>query len=151
MSDISDPIGKTKRPTNRWRFTVVVLLVVVAVIVIMRVRKVDDSALEKALEGTWTAVDPSDASLHRRDQPVTHEQLIIGADKKLTHVVELASEPGNPENDLWAWKVSKGRLYVRYLGEDASGQWLPGFAFSISDKAMSIRTKGHPPKKWTRS
>lgn len=126
------------------------LVVVVATLVMVQGRKVDDAALELALTGTWTAVEPNDASLHRREAPVTREQFIVRSDKTLTHVIELASQPGNAEKDLWAWKVSKGRLYMRFLGEDATGQWLPGLKFSVSEKALSLYIKGHPPKQWVR-
>ena len=150
MNDKADPSEKPNRSTARWGFAVVGLLVTIAAILILRGLRADDPALERSLVGTWTAVDPNDATLHRREVPVTHEQLVFQADETLTHIVELASKPGSPENDLWGWKVRKGRLYVRYLGEDAGGQWLPGFGFSVSDEALSIRVKGHPPKEWVR-
>jgi len=134
----------------KWKFAVAGLLVVVVGVVIAQSGTVDDDALAQALMGTWIAVDPSDASLHRRELPVSHEQLVIGKDGELTHVVELTSKPGNPDNDLWGWKVRKGRLYARFLGEDASGQWLPGIAFTVTDDALTMRVKGHPPKKWVR-
>jgi len=150
MSPHTNKAGKPNKPTSRWKFAVVGLLVVVLAFVIVGRREVDDDALARALAGTWTAVDPSDGSLHRRNLPVSHEQLVIGADGELTHVVELASNPGNPEYDLWGWKVRKGRLYARFQGEDASGQWLPGIAFAVSNDTLSMRIKGHPPKKWVR-
>lgn len=75
---------------------------------------------------------------------------MIQADGTLTHVVELASNPGTPDRDPWGWKIHKGRLYVRFLGEDASGQWLPGFAISVTDNTLSIHIKDHPPKTWGR-
>jgi len=150
MNEKDDLSGKPNRSNARWRLAGVGILVVVSAVVIMRGLRADDSALAKALTGKWTAVDPSNASFHRREVPVAREQLVIGEDGELTHVVELASKPGNPDNDLWGWKVRKGRLYVRYRGDDASGQWLPGIAFSVSDKALSMRLKGNPPKKWVR-
>gem|GEM_PF-1710841 len=146
-----DSPDSAKRSKSRRRLYFVGVVVVVAFgIVIGRSLKVDDDALAQALAGTWIAVDPSDASLHRRELPVSNEQLIIRSDGTLTHVVELASKPGQPENDAWGWKVRKGRLYVRFTGEDATGQWLPGFAFSVSDTRLSIRIKGHPAKQWVR-
>ncbi len=134
----------------RRGFAVVGLFVVGGVIFFGRGRDVDDATLARALVGDWPAVDPSDAMLHRRELPVAREHLAIRADGTLTHVIELESKPGNPEEDLWGWKVSKGRLYLRYLGDDASGQWLPGIALSVSDSEMSIQVKGRLPKKWVR-
>jgi len=127
-----------------------VVIIAGATAAVVRSRRVDDVALAKAFVGTWTAVDPNDASLHRRDVPVSREQIVALADGTLTHVIELASKPGSPERDHWDWKIKKGRLYVRFLGDDASGQWLPGFAFSVTDKAMSIRIKDRPAKQWLR-
>jgi len=134
----------------RWGLVVVGLIVVAVAVVIGRGRQADDAGLARALAGTWTATDPNDASLHRRELPVTHEQLVILADGTLTHLVELASKPGKPETDPWGWKVRKGRLYVQFRGDDASGQWLSGIPFSVSDEALSIRIKDHPPKEWVR-
>jgi len=150
MSEKADSSAKPNRLNTRWRFTLVGILVVVSAVVIWRGRMTEDAALERALAGTWTAVDPNDAALHRRELPVTQEQLDIRADGTLTHVVALASEPGSPNNDLWGWKVRKGRLYVRFLGEDGSGQSLPGFAFTVSDTMLSIRLKERPPKEFVR-
>jgi len=134
----------------RWRFVLAGLLVATLAIVIVKSRQIDDATLELAMARKWTAIDPHDAVFHRRDLPVASEQLDIHADGTLNHIIELASNPGNPENDLWGWKISKGRLYVQYRGEDAGGQWLPGFSFSVSDRALSIRIKGRLPKAWVR-
>jgi hypothetical protein len=150
MSEKPDLPETAKQSNVRLKYAALAILVLVGAVVVVRAGKVDDATLERSLAGTWTAVDPNDATLHRREVPVAREQLVFSADKKLTHIVELASKPGDPDNDPWGWKVRKGRLYVRFLGEDAGGQWLPGFAFSVSDTALSIRVKGHPPKKWVR-
>ncbi|MFQ5495415.1 MAG: hypothetical protein ACE5EX_08545 [Phycisphaerae bacterium] len=150
MSEKKDLRGKPTRSNVRWGLAVVGLLVLVAALVIGRGVRVDDPTLERSLAGTWTAVDPNNAALHRREVAVAREQLVFRANGTLTHVVELASAPGKPDHDPWGWRVRKGRLYVRFLGEDAGGQWLPGIAFSVSDTALSIRIKGHPPKEWVR-
>ncbi len=150
MSETSDSSGQPDHK-KAWRnLTVSGLVVVVAVMLVARALKVDDATLERALVGHWVAVDPSDAVLHRREQPVAREELVIRADGTLSHIVELASKPGHPDNDPWKWKVKKGRLYVRFTGEDAGGQWLPGFAFSVTDNALSIHVKDHAPKEWVR-
>ncbi len=150
MSEQTDLTGKSKRSITKLRVASIGILVVLAAIVVVCMPQVDDVALAQALMGTWTAVDPNDASLHRRVLPVAHEQLVINAEGELTHVVELVSDPSNPDKDIWGWKVRKGRLYVQYRGDNASGQWLPGIAFSVSGTALSMRLKGHPPKKWVR-
>ena len=149
MSEEADLSAKPKRRVVR-RFAAVAVLLVAAVVMV-RGWKVDDATLEKALVGSWTAVDPNDPTFHRREVPVTREQLIFRDDGTLSYVVGLASKPETPEIDLWGWRVRKGRLYVRFLGEEGTGQWLPGLAFSVSEKALSIRIKSHRPKRWVRS
>jgi len=150
MTDNADVSGKPGRSQTRWMLPVLGILVVAACVVFGRGWLRDDAALARALPGTWTAVDPTDAALHRREVPVLREQLLIRPDGTLTHAVTLKSEPESPTRDVWGWRVHKGRLYVRFLGEDAGGQTLPGFSFTVSDTTLSIRLKGRPPKEFVR-
>jgi len=151
MSEAIEQPTTLDRRGRHWRIAAGGVVVVAAVIVVtLCSRTPDDAAIAQHLAGTWIAVDPNDATLHRREDPVVNEQLVIRENGTLSHIVELASKPGTPDEEPWGWKVRKGRLYVQFLGDDASGQWLPGFPISVSDKTLTIRVKAHPPKEWVR-
>jgi len=111
----------------------------------------NDQELTRAMVGSWIAKDPTDNALHRREQRVSRESMVFRSDGTLTHSVTLASTPDAPEDDIWGWKIIDGRLLMRFLGEEGTGQWLPGFAFSVSDDAMSISVLGRPAKRFKRN
>jgi len=129
----------------------VVAAVVVTYVVVAPSFGRNDQELTQALVGTWIAKDPTDNALHRREQPVAHESMVFRSDGTLTHSVTLASTPDEPEDDIWGWKIIDGRLLMRFLGAEGTGQWLPGFAIAVSDDAMSISVLGRPAKQFLRN
>lgn len=135
----------------RMWYVVLVLVAVGVVAAVAAVRRgPDDEASAHALEGAWVAVDPSNNALHRREEVVQKEEILFRHDGTLQYSVELASAPGKTEDVEWAWKVRNGRLYVRFLGEEAAGDWLPGIGFSVTSKTLTVRIKNRPVKEFVR-
>jgi hypothetical protein len=150
MNETNPKVESSQKSRKLLSAVTIIILIAAGVVVTQQFRKVDDAALSRDLVGTWSAVDPTDGSLHRRELPVSAERLEVGDDGTLTHVVELAEKPKDPDRDRYEWKVRKGRLYVRYLADNSGGEWLRGIPLSIADGAMSMRIKDHLPKEWVR-
>lgn len=137
------------RPQMRYVIVILVAVGVVAAVAAVR-RGPDDEASARALEGAWVAVDPSNNALHRREEPVQKEKILFRHDGTLRYSLELASAPGKTEDVEWAWKVRKARLYVRFLGEEAGGDWLPGISFAVTPNTLTVRIKNRPVKEFVR-
>jgi hypothetical protein len=125
------------------------LAVVVAAIIIVRWPK-DDRSLTQAMVGTWQAVEPTNAALHKRVEGVDVERVIFSSDGSLTYILESKSDPKSSKVEPWGWKIEKGELMIRYLGEDSTKEWYHPIRFKLSETTLSINRKGFPTKVFIR-
>jgi len=128
---------------------VVVGVLVVALITVVRWPK-DDKHLAEHLVGTWEAVDPDNAALHRRQEGVDIERVVFHADGRLTYILESKSQPNASKTEPWGWKIKEGRLMLRYAGEDSTQEWFRPIKFEVSETSLSVNRKGFPVKECAR-
>jgi hypothetical protein len=136
--------------TRRKTSGLAVLIVAVVGAVVWYRWPQDDRALAAAIVGSWQAVDPTNNALHKRQEGVDIEKAVFQADGKLTYILESKSKPNTSKREPWGWKVQKGRLSLRYAGEDSAQEWLGSIPFTVTSTTLSIERKGFPVKEFTR-
>lgn len=109
-----------------------------------------DAQSAAQLVGTWQAIDPSNAALHNKKDPVESEQLVVQPDGSLVYTVRMKNPSEAPAADHWGWKVEKGRLRVQFRTEGSTDAWMPPIRFAVSNSSLSINRKGFPAKEFSR-
>lgn len=128
-----------------------------AAVVLVALRKPSDARISQHLVGNWIAADPVNATLHRHSEGVQREEIDVRADGTLTYRIQVpapTTQPGdaasNEKVTEWAWKVEKGRLVLRDMGEGASQSWMKPLKISVSDEMLTIDRRAYPTKEFSR-
>lgn len=132
-------------------------LCAIGAVVFVALRKPSDAHMSQELVGNWIAEDPVNATLHRHNEGVQREEIDVRADGTLTYRLQLAApttQPGATASiekvSEWAWKVEKGRLLLRDLGEGASQSWMKPLKISVSEAWLTIDRRAYPTKEFSR-
>jgi hypothetical protein len=111
--------------------------------------------LTKALVGRWVAADPKNPTLHHRDDGVAREEVDIHADGTLVYHLQ-AKSTSQPSKEVatsatWGWKVAKGRLLLKDIGEGSTQEWMRPLKIGVSDTSLTIERRKYPTKEFTRT
>lgn len=129
-----------------------VLVIAIALVFVLRqsFKSVDDQTLTKMLVGTWRARDVENGALNHRKGGVEKEEVIVGGDGTLRYVVVPKPGQGDPAEDHYSWKVSKGKLRLRLVGPSGVQDELPSIPISIDQSTLSLRRRGYSTKVFDR-
>lgn len=114
-----------------------------------------DAKSSKLIVGSWQAVDPANSALHGRKDGAQREVAEFAPDGKLAYRVlplaaPAATQPAKEVDSSWGWKLQNGRLMVRDMGPESTGEWMQPLKVSVSRKSLSLYRKGFPTKEFAR-
>lgn len=142
---------------KRRNLMIAIGLCAIGAVVLVAVRKPSDAQISQHLVGTWIAEDPINATLHRHNEGVQREEIDVRANGTLTYRLQLlatTTQPGDAASSEkvteWAWKVEKGRLLLRDMGEGASQSWMKPLKISVSEQELTIDRRAYPMKEFSR-
>ena len=130
--------------------TLVVALLVGGAVLALRKKKPDDAALTRGIIGSWRAVDLENPSLHKSKGGVASEEVTFKPDGTLTYQVRLKGPDGKKVVDAYEWKVVKGKLQLKYLGESSAGDVLPRVHIFVEPDRLTLRRRKNADKVFTR-
>ncbi len=113
-------------------------------------RPESDAHLAQEVVGVWQAIDPANPALHKQEEPVASEQVVMEPEGELHYSFALKDHPQEIKMDTWGWKVAKSRLVLQFRGEGGTDEWNFPLKFSVTQDRLSIHRRGFPDKEFRR-